>query len=86
MVRLRIISWNPERSWANWPGNHSSALANRLAGPVRLSPRDTRRLAKSVLNREVTDLNLDGAEEKFSAENVGHFLEVLGAQVSIDEI
>jgi hypothetical protein len=83
MVVLRILSWDSSRSWTSWGPAVRSDLEGRLKSVLGLSPLEIKRLARQVLDREVTELLLDQAPDALGAEPVRHILEALGAEVEI---
>jgi len=80
---LRILGWNTDHAWVDWPEYYRSNLEWRLARLTTLDKTSIKRLARQIRDQECSEIPLSKATDKFEAETLRSFLEAVGAETEI---
>jgi hypothetical protein len=84
VVVLRIIRWNPDSAYVDWPEYYRSDLEWRLARLSSLDKLSIKRLARRIRDRECTEIPMSEGVDELDAESLRTFLEGVGAEVATE--
>ena len=86
MIVLRIVRWNTDAAWVDWPEYYRSALELRLARNTALDKQTIKRLAGRIRDRECVEIPMNDGIDEFEAESLRSFLEGVGAEVATESV
>jgi hypothetical protein len=83
VVVLRILGWNLDRAWVDWPVYYRRDLEWRLSRLTDLDKTSIRHLARQIRDLECTEIPLRKAKDAMDGETLRLFLEGVGADTII---
>jgi hypothetical protein len=84
VVVLRILRWNSDSAYVDWPDYYRSDLEWRLARLCSLDKLSIKRLARRIRDRECTEISMKDGVDKLHADSLRSFLEGVGAEVATE--
>jgi hypothetical protein len=81
VVVLRIVRWNPDCAWVDWPEYYRTHLQWRLARLTDLDKASIKRLARRICDRECAEISISEAADELDSNSLRSFLEAVGAEI-----
>jgi hypothetical protein len=85
VVVLRIVRWNENAAWVDWPEYYRTNLEWRLARITAMDKFEIKRLARRIRNRECVEIPMNEGIDALDAESLRSFLEGVGAEIATQE-
>jgi hypothetical protein len=86
VVVLRIVRWNSDSAWVDWPKYYRSDLEWRLARDTDLDKITIKRLARQIRDRECVEIPMAEGIDELEAHSLRSFLEGVGGVVATETI
>jgi hypothetical protein len=81
VVVLRIVRWNPQQAWVEWPTYYLGHLEGNLARYTDLDKMSIKHVARRIRDRECLEIRMREGIDEYSATPLRSSLECVGAEV-----